>query len=130
YVAQPDVVDRLKHLVDTRKVLEEAERFFDGHVQYIGDVLASIMNLQRLCVVACAAADLAIDIHIRQEVHLDALGPLPLARFASAALDVEAESASFVAAELGIARLGENATDFVEDARVRRRIRSWRSANG
>ena len=123
-VAQADVVERLEHLVDAGEVLEEGQRLLDGHVQHVGDVLAAVVDLQRLGVVARAVADFAVDVDVGQEVHLDALGALALAGFAAAALDVEAESAGLVAADLGLAGLGEDLADLVEDAGVGRGVAS------
>ena len=47
------------------------------------------MDLKRLAVEAGAVADIAGDIHIRQELHLDAQLPLPLAGFAASAMHIE-----------------------------------------
>ena len=63
-------------------------------------------------------------------MHLDLLGALPLAGLAAAALDVEAEPAGLVAADLRLARLGEELADQVEHARVRRRVAARRPADG
>jgi len=66
----------------------------------VGDGLAAIMDLERLGVVAAAMTHFAVDVDVGKEVHLDALGPLTLAGLATAALDVEAETAHLVAANL------------------------------
>ena len=118
-----------QHAVDLREVLEEGQGLLDRHVQHVGDGLAAVMNLQRLGVVAGAVADFAIDVDIREKVHLDALGSLALARFAAAAFDVEAESARFVAANFGFAGLGEDLADFVEHAGVSGGIAARRAAD-
>ena len=55
---------------------------------------------ERLGVVALAAARLALDPHVGQEVHLDALLAVAFARLAAAAGHVEAEPPGRVAAEL------------------------------
>src|SRR5258705_12451392 len=87
------------------------------------------MNLQRLGVVPRPVTHLAAHINIRQKMHLDALTPLPLARLAAAALHVEAEPPGLISADLCLARHRKNFSDFVEYARVSRRIRARRPAN-
>jgi hypothetical protein len=72
-VAEPDVAQALGEAQDLRVVLEELARLLDGHVEHVGDVLAAVDDLERLAVVALAAADLALDEDVRQEVHLDLL---------------------------------------------------------
>jgi hypothetical protein len=97
-------------------------RRLDGHVEDVGDALAPVEDLERLAVVAFALADLALDVDIGEEVHLDLLEALALARLAAAAAglcgDVEAEAAGLVAADLGLLGLGEDVADLVEDAGV------------
>jgi hypothetical protein len=66
------------------------------------------VHLERLAVVAGAGADLARDVDVRQEVHLDLDGAVTGAGLAAAALDVEAEPAGQVAADLGLGRLANS----------------------
>ena len=47
------------------------ERLLDRHLQDLGDVLALVVDLERLAVVALALAHLARDVDVGQEVHLD-----------------------------------------------------------
>src|SRR5690606_14526577 len=61
-------------------------------------------HLQRLAVVALALADVAGDVDVRQEVHLDLDHTVALAGLAAPALDVEREAARPIAARL---RLGQ-----------------------
>ena len=55
--------------------------------------LPLVADLQRLAVVALALADVAGDVDVGQEVHLDLDDAVALAGLAAAALDVEAEAA-------------------------------------
>jgi hypothetical protein len=71
---------------------EEVERLLDRHLEHVGDRAALVVDLQRLAVVALARADLARDVDVRQELHLDLEDPVALAVLAAAALDVEAEA--------------------------------------
>ncbi len=56
------------------------------------------MHLERLAVEAGAMANIAGDIDIRHELHLDPQLTLPLAGFTPAAMHVEREPACFVSA--------------------------------
>src|SRR6185437_3377896 len=116
--------------MNNREILEEVHRFFDRHVEHLGDVFAAVVNFERLGVVASAVADFAIHVHVRQEVHFDFFGTLSLAGFAAAAFDVETEAAHLVAADFGFFDLGECAPDFVEHARIGRGIAARRSSDG
>src|SRR5204862_235500 len=82
-VLQPDLAERLQPLADGRHAAEEVERLVDAQVEHVGDVPPFEAHLERLAVVAPAAADLACDEDIGQEMHLDRDQPVagaPLAR--------------------------------------------------
>jgi hypothetical protein len=82
--------------------LEEADAFLDGHVEHVGDRLLAEVDLERLAIVALALADVAGDVDVGQEVHLDLDDAVALAGLAAAALDVEREAPRTVAARLRI----------------------------
>ena len=109
---------------------KNSQPLVDGHVQHIGDGLTPVLDLQRLAVVAVAVADLARDVDIGQELHLDADDAVPLAGLAAAALDVEAEAPRLVAAYFGVGQAGEEVADLGEEIRVRRRVGARRAADG
>ena len=126
-LAEPDVaeadVDEGPHVPgDRRDRREEVHRLLDRHVQDLGDRLALVVHLERLAVVARAVADLAGDVDVRQEVHLDLDRAVAGAGLAAAALDVEREPALLVAAHLGLGRGREQLAHVVEDTGVRRRV--------
>ena len=132
-VAQADLDKRLHVPGDRGHRGEEVDGLLDRHVEHLGDGLALVVHLERLAVVARAVADLARDVDVRQEVHLDLDRAVAGARLAAAALDVEREPALEVAAHLGLRGRGEELADVVEDAGVRRRVAtagSGRSATG
>ena len=108
-VVEPDVVQRLQPPPDLRDLREEAQRLLDGHLEHVGDRLALVADLERLAVVAPALADLARDVDVGQEVHLDLDRAVALARLAAAALDVEREAARLVAAHLRLGRAASTA---------------------
>ena len=80
------------------------------------------MDLERLAVVAGALADLARDVDVGQELHLDLDDPVALAVLAAPALDVEAEAARAVAADARLGHAGEQLADRPEQAGVGRRV--------
>ena len=129
-VAEADVLDDLELARDARHILEELDRFVDGHVEDFGDVLALVAHLEGLAVVARALADLAGHVDVRQEVHLDLEDAVPAASLAASTLDVEAEPPGLVAAHLRFARLAEEVADGIEYARVGRGVRARRAPDG
>src|SRR3954464_12137332 len=128
-VPKPDVVQRLELVPDVRDGLEELERLRDGHLEDLGDRAALVVDLERFAVVASAFADLARDVDVRQELHLDLDDPVALAVLAAAALDVEREPARRVATEARLGRGGEELPDRPEQPGVRRGVRAWRPAD-
>ena len=129
HVAEADLDQRLQVAVDRRDRLEEFGRLGDRHVEHLGDVLALVVDGQRVAVVARPTADLAGDIDVGKEVHLDRDGAVARAVLAAAALDVEAETAGQVSARLGLRGLGEQRADLVEHARVGGGVRSRGAAD-
>src|SRR5699024_11609139 len=87
--------------------LEELSRFRDRNVQYFGNVLTLVQDLECLAVVARAITNFTRDIHIRQEVHFNLDGAIALAGLTAPALDVEAKSAGLVPAHLGLLGFGK-----------------------
>ena len=92
HVAEADVVERLQVARDRGDRLEEVGGLLDRHVEHVGDGLALEVHLERLAVVAGAVADLARDVDVGQEVHLDLDRAVAGAGLAAAALDVEART--------------------------------------
>src|SRR6516165_7730206 len=103
-VVQPDPMQRFEGFAHPWNGLEEIGGFFHGHVEHVGDRLALEQDFQRLAVVALSLADVAGHVDVWQEVHLDLDDAVALAGLATAALDVEGETARLVTARL---RLGE-----------------------
>ena len=128
-VAEADAVQQLQLVADARHRLEEVQRLLDRHVEHVGDRLALERHLQRLAVVALALADVAGDVDVGQEVHLDLDDAVALAGLAAAALDVEREAAGLVAARLGLGQAGEPFADRREGAGIGRRVGARRAAD-
>src|SRR5207244_7332746 len=89
-----------------------------------GDAESLEPHLERLAIVAPAPADLAGDEDVGKEMHLDRDQAIAGARFATAALHVERETAGSVAAGTGLGELCEQIPDGGKGTRIRRRIRA------
>ena len=82
------------------------------HLQHVGDGLAAELDLQRFAIVTVALADVAGDVDVGQEVHLDLDDAVALAGLAAPALHVEGEAARQIAARLGFGQPGEPVADW------------------
>ena len=103
----------MKLALDLRNIPKESQRLGHTHVEHVRDGLATIGNLERLAVIALAAANLAGNINIGKKVHLDLDLAVALAGLAAAAAHVEGEAPRRVAAGLGLGRAGEQRADIV-----------------
>ncbi len=121
-VAQAHIGNRADLAHDARDALEEGHRLIDVHVQHIVDGLALVAHLQRLAVVAPAAARGAEYAHIGQEVHRYGLYARAKALIAATAGHVEREATGLVAAYLRFGQAGKEVADVGENARVSGRI--------
>ena len=92
--------------------------------------MSFVADGERLGIVAAAAANFAHHVNIWQKIHFDAAQTIPLAGFAAAALDVEAEAAGAVAALARFREHGEEISNGRENAGVRGGIRPRRAADG
>src|SRR6476659_1530891 len=97
-VVEPDAMQQSEHVAHPWHRLEELQRLLDRHVEHVGDGLALEGDVERLAVVALALADVAGDIDVGQEVHLDLDDAVALTSLAAAALDVEREPPGLIAA--------------------------------
>jgi hypothetical protein len=74
--------------------------------------------LEGFAVVAFAFADVALDVDIREEVHLDDIYTLSATGFTASAFDIEGKLSRFVATCFGFDGLGEDFADSVEYTRI------------
>ena len=128
-VAEADLLQRLQLVAHAGHRGEEVDAFLDRHVEHVGDRLALEQHVERLAVVALAVADVAGDVDVGQEVHLDLDDAVALAGLAAAALDVEGEAAGLVAARLGFRQAGEPVADRREGAGIGGRVGARRAAD-
>ena len=121
-VAEADVHQRLQDSRHRREVGKELQGVVDPHRQDIGDALTLVADLQRLAVEAPSFADLADDLDVAHELHLDLAGAAPLAGLAAPAADVEGKAARRESARARLGELREKAPDVGEDPGIGRRV--------
>ncbi len=121
-VAESDVEQRLELHPDLGHGSEEPDGLVDRHLEDVGDRATLVVDLQRLAVVALALADLAGDVDVGQELHLDLEDPVALAVLAPATLDVEAEPPRTIAADARLGDAGEQLADRREEAGIGGRV--------
>src|SRR5204863_3934122 len=119
----PAVRVRLEADAHGGDVAEEVEGLGHREVEHFRDAPTLELHLERLPVVAAATADLARDVDVGKEMHLDRDHALARAGLAAAPLHVEGEAAGSVASRASFGQLREQVTDRAEGARVRRRVR-------
>ncbi len=115
---------------DGRHAGEEAHGLVHFHLQHVADALAAPGDGQRLGVEARAVADVAGQLHIGQEAHLDGLHALAFAARAAAVAGVEAEAGRGVAARPRFQGLGVELADGVPEADVGGRAAARGLADG
>jgi len=108
---------------------EKLRRFLDCHVEHVGDVLPFIPDVQGLLVKPRAMANVAEDIHVRKEIHLDGDRAVALTMLAPPPLHVEGKAPGFIAAGLRLGQAREQVADTVKDADVSHGIRARGSAD-
>ena len=99
-------------------MLEEFYRIIDRHVQNLGNILLLVVDFQSLTIIAGAVADLTGHIDVRQEVHLNLDNSITRAGLAATTLDVKAETALLVAANLSFISLGKQIANIVKDSSI------------
>jgi hypothetical protein len=117
-VTETDVLQRAQLVRNRREVLQQRERLVDGEIEYVGDRLAAVFDLESFTVVAAPFALLARDVHVRQKVHLNRNDAVPLARLATSSLDVERKAARPEAACLRLRQHREQVPDESEETCV------------
>ncbi len=99
-------------------------------MQDVVDVLAVVEDAEHLWPVTLAAALLADQLDVGEELHLDGDGAVALAGLAASARDVERKRAGHEPFLASLGREGEQAADLVERLDVSDGIRTRRAADG
>ena len=128
HVGKPHFVQGLNSLFYLGNVLEKIQRFFNGQIQNLRNIEPVVLNRQGLFVVSGSVALLAFHVNIRQEIHLNFFDPLPLAKLAPPAFDVERKTPRLIAAASRLSGFGEKLPDKRESPGISGGIGTWRSA--
>src|SRR5271155_4885535 len=129
-IAEADFVENGELVEDLGLAYEEAQSLFHGEVKNFVDALALVLDLEDAGLVAGAAAFLAGQFNIGEELHLDGDGAITFADIAASAGDVEGEVSGGVTAALGFGLRGEELADGVEGLDVGDRVRARGSSDG
>ncbi len=129
-VPKPHIVQGLELFPDGRDGREEGQRLLHGHIQDLGDVLALVADGQGLLVVAGPLADVAGDVDVGEEVHLDLHLSLALAGLTAAAAEVEGKAGRGVAAHPRLGGSGKHLADGIEGLGVGDGVGAGGAADG
>ena len=110
-IVETDRAQRRQKAADARNVLEQLVRLPDRHFEHVGNRMPPIGHAQSLAVISFAVTRFALDPHVGQKVHLDALLAVPLAIVAAAPRPIEAEPRRLISPN---ARLGQPGEQFAD----------------
>ena len=74
---------------DFGDILEILKALFHGHIQHFGDIFALVADFKSLAIIALALANIAGNVNIGQEMHLDFQKAIAGAGFAASAANIE-----------------------------------------
>ena len=104
-VAEPHVLQHDQLVRDPLLVSEEVDGLVDGHVESMSSTFLPVpADFEHVLLEALAAARLALEVEVGEELHLDLDHAVALADLAAPAGDVERERAGLVAAHLRLVR--------------------------
>ena len=101
-ISQPDILYGFELVIYGRYAGEEVNGDVYRHVQHFVDIATLVFYFESLAVVTVAAARLACDVDVGQEVHLDGLHAGTAALLAASAAYVEREASCLKTTDLGI----------------------------
>src|SRR5581483_10539501 len=70
-ISQADIHEGIEFVGYAGHISKKTRRLIHGQIENIRDIFAFVSDFQGLAVVAFAVADFALDIDVRQKVHLD-----------------------------------------------------------
>src|SRR5690625_2996835 len=129
HVAQAHIYQGAQVPRDRGNCLEELGSLFNRHIEYLGNVLALKAHLKSFPVIARTLTDLARNIHIRQEIHLNTQRPVTGARFTAPALDIEREATGLITPNFGFRGFGEEFAHVIPHPGISSRVRPRRPTN-
>lgn len=129
-VPEADFVHCFEFTGDLGDLGEEIEGFGDGQVEDVGDIFSFPADFEGFLVIAAAVAQFTRDVDVGEEGHFDFPDAVALTGFAAAALDIEAEAAWGVAAQLSGWEGSEEGTDGGKGVGIGCGVGAWGSADG
>lgn len=129
-IPHADIIEDFETLLEGRDRREKLQCLRDRHLEDIGDILAFVINFERLFVVPFAFAGIAGYIDIGKEMHLDLFHAVALTGFAASTRQIEAEARCLVSAHPRIGEPGKEIPDKGEGARIGGRVRAGSPAQG
>ena len=115
-------------VVNSRYILEIFHCLVDRHIENVRNVFAFKLNLERFVIVSFALALFTRNENVGKKMHFDFYDSVALTFFASAAGYVERKSSRLISSFFRVVGSGENLSDISKRARIRRGVRSRRSA--
>src|SRR5436190_18195528 len=123
-IAQACVAQRFQGAGDSRHRIKIIKRFIHAQFEYLRDVLATILDVQRLAIKTASAASLTADKCRWQKIHfqLDRAGPITTRT--TALLAIEREPARRIPTQASLRDLREQFANLIEKANVGCRSRT------
>src|SRR5262249_50869584 len=129
-IAEPDVLGNPESPRQPGRRREERDGLVHRHLEHLADVAPLVRDLPDVRAVPSPLALTARDVDVLEEVHLELLEPVALARLAPPTGDVEGEVPWPEPEGLRLREAGEQPPDVVERLDVRDRIRARSAADG
>ena len=122
HIVQAQVAQGLQTGTNLWQVGQDFERLGNAQIQHLGNRQPPEADLQGLPVVAPAVTHLALDVHVRQKVHVHTHHPAAQTRLAAAALDVERKPLRAVAPNPRVGQPGKQLAQGSEQADIAGRV--------
>src|SRR3990172_2775311 len=129
-IAEADLLENLQAVDDLVHAGEKLQRLANRHAENFVDVFLAEADIEHGALKARAAAFLAQQLDVGQELHLDGDGAVALAGFAAASGDIEGKVAGTEAAAFGLRSGGKDFPDDVKGFQVRGGIGARRASDG
>ena len=117
-IAETDFLNCFQLWGDAWDICEKFNSFVNCHIKNFGNIFAFVFDFESFVIITLAVTIGAGDVDVGEEVHFDFVDAVALAMLATTAFDVERETTSFVAAELGLGLGGVETADSSKDTSV------------
>ena len=121
-ISESDVKKRAELSLYLRNAVKKAHSLLDRHFKHVVNALALVLDLKGVAVVSFSITNVAFHVYVGQEIHLNALDAVALARLAPTAPDVEGEASCAKAPCRRDLGLGKEVTYVSKQSRVGRGV--------